>query len=359
MKYIDEYRDRSLIKGLVAKINAESTKPVRLMEVCGSHTMAIQKFGIPALLPEHVELLSGPGCPVCVTDIGYVDHAVALARRPDVILTTFGDMIRVPGSTSTLQSVRGEGAAVQVVYSSMEALKIAEKNPDKKVVFLGIGFETTTPTSAAAMQAAKNRNIDNFFVLSAHKLMKPAMTALIDDGVKIDGYICPGHVSIVTGTAMYEEISAAYKVGCVVTGFEPVDVLQGIDLLVSQFENGRPGVEIAYKRLVTAAGNTKAWDLMWEVFEPCTANWRGIGNIPESGMAPREAYAEFDAARMLPVEIEEPQEVKGCMCGAVLRGTHRPTACPLFGTRCTPEDPVGACMVSHEGACAAFYRYAG
>lgn len=359
MRFVDEFRDRDLIAALSRRIRDVSRSPITLMEVCGSHTLAVQKFGLPSLLPDTVNLISGPGCPVCVTDVRFIDRACALSERDEVIIASFGDMLRVPGSRTSLEAQRAAGRDIRIVYSTLEALKIAKENPERSVVFLGIGFETTTPTCAAAVLAAEAQGITNFSVQSAHKLMKPAMTGLIDDGVPINGYICPGHVSIVTGTQIYREITERYNVGCVVTGFEPVDVLQGVAMLVEQHERGEPQVEIAYRRLVTHEGNRKAWDTMLEVFEPCDSNWRGIGVIPESGLALRERFAAFDADRAFEVDSGPPVEPQGCLCGEVLKGLRKPNDCPLFGTACTPRKPVGACMVSSEGSCAIYHKHAG
>jgi len=359
MKYIDEYRDREKVSAMVRKIHEISTKPVVLMEVCGGHTWAIQKFGIPSLMPETIELVSGPGCPVCVTDRKFIDHAVALCRLPDVIITTYGDLIRVPGSSSSLNAEKSLGADVRMVYSILDALVIAEQNPDKKVVFLGVGFETTTPPSAAGLINARKQNLKNFFLLSSHKVMPPAMAALIDEGVRINGYLAPGHVSVITGTSIYEPIPANYGVGCVVSGFEPLDILQSIYMLVKQFEQQDFKVEIQYKRAVTPQGNKKAREAINEVFVARDDWWRGLGTLPLSGLGVNEKYAEFDAERMISVEIEPTKEDKGCICGEILKGLKKPGDCKLFGKVCTSANPVGACMVSHEGACNAHFRFGG
>ncbi len=357
MKYIDEYRDRELVMEISEQIKKISRREVRLMEVCGGHTMSIQKFGIPALLPPTVKLLSGPGCPVCVSSRRFIDHAVALSRQPGVIITTFGDLIRVPGSTSTLDGEKARGADIRMVYSILEAIELAIKNPDKKIIFLAIGFETTTPGTAAGILNASARNVDNFFVLSSHKIMPPAMSALIDEGVKIDGYIGPGHVSAITGSEMYREIAEKYRLGVVISGFEPVDLMRAIYMLVKQVEQTDQKVEIAYKRAVKPEGNPKARQMMDEVFELRDDWWRGLGILKKSGLKLREKYRRFDAEAMLAVEIEPTIEPKGCICGAVLKGIKSPKDCKLFGNVCTPVDPVGACMVSSEGACHAYYRY--
>jgi hydrogenase expression/formation protein HypD len=357
MKYIDEYRDKVLVGKLVDQIKKASTKPISLMEVCGGHTMSIQKFGIPSLLPPTIRLISGPGCPVCVSDRKYIDQAIAYARLDDVIIATYGDLIRVPGSTSTLDQEKANGADVRIVYSVLDALKIADANKDKKVVFLGIGFETTAPGSAAGILKAQMAGIWNFFVFSSHKIMPPAMEALIDEGVKLDGYIAPGHVSTITGISIYKNIPEKYKLGVVVAGFEPVDLLTAILMLVNQIEKNEPKVEIAYTRVVKPEGNIKAQQMMEDVFELRDDWWRGLGVLPNSGLKIRDKYAEFDAEVQIPVEVEPTREDKGCICGEILKGIKTPKDCKLFAKACTPENPVGACMVSHEGSCHAYYRY--
>jgi len=357
MKYIDEYRDKELVDKLVHQIRTISKKDIVLMEVCGGHTWAIQKFGIPSLMPANVRLISGPGCPVCVTDRRFLDHAIALSRIPDVIITTYGDLIRVPGSTSSLAGEKSKGADVRIVYSILDALKIAKENPSKKVVFLGVGFETTTPPSAAGLINAKKENLKNFFLLSSHKIMPPAMGALIDEGVAINGYIAPGHVSVITGTKIYEALPSKYHVGCVVCGFEPVDILQTIYMLIKQHEENDYKVEIQYRRAVTPEGNVKAQEAIQEVFSLRDEWWRGLGTLPNSGLGVNEKYADFDAERMIPVEVEPTREDKGCICGEILKGLKKPNDCKLFGKACTTSNPVGACMVSHEGACNAYFRF--
>ena len=357
MKYMDEYRDKRLVDQLVQRIRSLSHTPVQLMEVCGGHTMSIRKFGIPSLLPETVRLVSGPGCPVCVTGRHFIDKAIAFSRLSDVIITTFGDLIRVPGSTSSLEKEKAGGADIRIVYSVLDALQIALDHKDKQVVFLGIGFETTSPGSAAGIKKAAEMHIPNFFLYSSHKVMPPAMRALIHEGIAISGFIAPGHVSTITGTAMYEEFPATYGVGCVVSGFEPVDLLQSVLMLVEQIESGRPRVEIQYKRAVRPEGNPKALQLLHEVFEPQDDWWRGLGVLPGSGLRLKTAFEHFDAENGFTVDVEETREEKGCICGEVLKGLKQPGDCNLFGKACTPSDPVGACMVSNEGTCHAWYRY--
>jgi hydrogenase expression/formation protein HypD len=357
MKYIDEYRDKTLVAKLTGAIRAISKKKVALMEVCGGHTMAIHRYGIPSLLPGNIKLLSGPGCPVCVSSRQYIDKAVAYSRLPDAVVTTFGDLLRVPGSESSLEKEKARGADVRVVYSILDAIGIAEQHRDKKIIFLGIGFETTAPGSAAGILTAHAKNLDNFFLFSAHKVMPPAMKALIDEGIKIDGYIAPGHVSTITGSEMYREIPEKYGLGCVIAGFEPVDILQSIYMLVKQIETKTPRVEIQYRRAVKPEGNLRARALLEEVFTFRDDWWRGLGILPNSGLRLKEKYRSWDAEQMIPVTVAEARDEKGCLCGEVLKGLKIPTDCTLFGKACTPSDPVGACMVSNEGSCNAFYRY--
>ncbi|ALC18036.1 hydrogenase maturation protein HypD [Desulfuromonas soudanensis] len=361
MKYSAEFRDPALARGLLAAI-AETVAGYRgkmtLMEVCGTHTMAIYQHGIRALLPEGIRLISGPGCPVCVTPVGYVDHAIALARLPGTIVATFGDMVRVPGSSSTLLREKALGADVRIVYSPLDALTIAEHNRQQTVVFLGVGFETTAPTVAGSILEARRRGLDNYLVLAAHKTMPTPMAALASDPeLQVDGYLCPAHVSAVIGANAYLPLAKKHRVPCVVTGFEPLDVLQGVLMLARQVVTGEARVENQYSRYVKPDGNPRARAILDEVFAPCDARWRGIGEISGSGLKIRTAFAYFDAARQLCVTVEEPVEHGGCLCGEILKGKVRPKECPLFRTVCTPEDPVGACMVSSEGTCAAEYKY--
>ncbi len=348
--------NRDRIDALTSAIASESAGPVTLMEICGSHTMAISRFGIRSLLPETISLISGPGCPVCVTEIDYIDHAVALTRRPGTIVATYGDLLRVPGTTSSLAQERAAGADVRIVYSAMQVVELAEENPNYEVVFCGIGFETTTPPTAVLIQTAEKLGLGNVTVLVAHKTMKPAMYALLDAGVEIDGFICPGHVSVITGMDLYEDICRDYPVACTVTGFEADEILLGVLGLVNSIRTGRDRVRNAYPRAVKRAGNQKAQQIVDTVFEPSDARWRGLGTIPGSGLAIRERYATYDA-RKFDVDVEASVEPVGCRCGDILRGVCTPSDCPLFGSRCTPEDPVGACMVSSEGTCAAWYTY--
>jgi hydrogenase expression/formation protein HypD len=357
MKYIDEYRDKSLVLKLAGEIGRISRKPIALMEVCGGHTMSVQRFGLPSLLPENIRLLSGPGCPVCVSSRKFIDQAIAYSRLKEVIITTYGDLIRVPGSTSSLDREKAKGADIRIVFSAMDALAIARENPGKKVVFLGIGFETTAPASAAALIGAYQGNLKNFLLFSSHKIMPPAMAALVDEGVKIDGYIAPGHVSTITGTEIYRDIAEKYHLGCVITGFEPVDLMEAIMMLVRQIENNDQKVEIQYRRAVRPEGNAKAREMLGEVFELRDDWWRGLGILPFSGYGVNDKYAGFDAERMLQVDVEPTREDKGCICGEILKGLKNPKDCKLFAKGCTPQNPAGPCMVSNEGACQAYYRY--
>ncbi|MEX2602975.1 MAG: hydrogenase formation protein HypD [Gracilimonas sp.] len=357
MKYIQEFRDKELVSRLLPYIRQYNGPDVHFMEVCGGHTMAIQKFGIPALLPSNVHLVSGPGCPVCVTSQKYVDHAVALSRLEDVIITTYGDLIRVPGSTTSLEKEKSNGADIRMVYSTLEALSIARYNPGKKVIFLGIGFETTAPASAAALVKAKAESIRNFSILSAHKVMPPAMAAIVDEEVRIDGYLAPGHVSVITGSEIFSDICDKYHLPVVVSGFEPLDIIQSIYMLLKQIETQDIKVEIQYKRAVKQEGNLKARGFLDAVFTLRDDWWRGLGILPKSGLGISENYAEWDAEKLFTIEVEPTIEPKGCICGEVLKGIKRPKECKLYGTICTPANPVGTCMVSDEGACQASYRY--
>jgi len=330
------------------------------MEFCGGHTVTILRYGIRQVLPPAIEMVSGPGCPVCVTANADLDKAIALAQMPDVIITTFGDMLKVPGSHSSLQRIKADGADVRTVYSTIDALKIAEDNPTKRVVFLGIGFETTAPTIAASILQAEESGIENYYVLSIHKLCPPVIRAILDSGeVKLDGLICPGHVSTIIGSHPWEFIARDYGIPCAVSGFEPLDILQCIDMLVSQVENGEAKVEIAYRRGVRPEGNQVALRLMKQVLEPCPAQWRGMGEVLASGLRLRKEFQRFDAEFAFEINPGATHEPKGCICGEVLRGVKTPLDCPLFGRACTPESPVGPCMVSAEGSCSAHYLYGG
>lgn len=333
-------------------------RPVRLMEVCGTHTVAIFRHGIRDLLPGGVMLLSGPGCPVCVTSIRDVDTAVELSCREDVILATFGDMMRVPGSKKSLFDAKAEGGDIRVVYSPLDALRMAQKEKGKKVVFFATGFETTAPSVAATVIEAERLGIDNFYIYPVHKTVPPALRALLDsEDVKVDGFILPGHVCTITGIVPYEFIASDYCKPAVVTGFDAVDILSGIAMILQQISTGMAEVGIQYSKAVKREGNPKAMAVMAECFEAGDAVWRGIGMIPGSGLSLREKYRGRDIRAVCNPEVPEANEPKACSCGEVLRGIKVPTDCALFGKSCTPEKPVGACMVSSEGSCAAYYKY--
>lgn len=331
--------------------------PVSVMEVCGTHTVSIMRSGIRSLLPENVHLLSGPGCPVCVTCQGYIDAAIALARQKDIAVCTYGDMVRVPGTESSLAAERSRGGDIRVVYSAHDAVEYAANEPQKQVVFLAVGFETTAPATAAAVLDAQNRGLDNFFILNGHKRVIPALDALLTGGAaKIDAFLCPGHVSIIIGSRAYEPIARRYHKPCVIAGFEPEPILRAITEAVRRCYDGDGAVCSTYP-VVRKNGNPVALELIERVFEPCEAVWRSIGRIGQSGMALREAYASVDAAQRFGLDTETDPMIPGCMCGEVIQGLARPVECALFGTLCTPLSPHGPCMVSSEGSCAAWYKY--
>ena len=358
LKHAAEYRDPEISRKLVQRIRRLSRRKVRLMEVCGTHTMSIFRAGIRALLPERIHLLSGPGCPVCVTAQSEIDAFITLAGMEGVTVATFGDLIRVPGSRSSLQEARAAGADVRTVYSTFDALDIARRHPEGRVVFLGVGFETTAPTVAAALVAAAQAGLTNFKVFCAHKLVPPALAALMETpGVQVDGFMLPGHVSVVIGADAYRPVLEKYGIPGVVAGFEPADILQAVALLVQQIEGGRAQLENAYPRAVTGQGNAKARQMMAEVFETVDARWRGIGVIPGSGLRIRDRYAAFDARKTFDIALPDSETPTGCACGDILTGRKTPPDCPLYKTKCTPDDPVGPCMVSSEGTCAAYFRY--
>ncbi len=358
MKELVGFQDPVLVERLLERVRALVDRPVRIMEVCGTHTMEIFRTGLRSLLPGEITLLSGPGCPVCVTAQGEIDAFVDASLRDGVILATFGDLMRVPGTRGSLQEARAEGADVRVVYSSLDALELARRNPGREVVFCGVGFETTAPTVAGALLAARAGNLENFTVFCAHKLVPPALSALLGSGeVQVDGLLCPGHVSVIIGEEAYRPVAERFSVPCVITGFEPVDILQGILRVLEQVRTGRAVVDNAYGRAVSPEGNLKARELMGRVFRVGRARWRGLGSLEESGFLLEEAYAGFDAGVRHAVEIADAPEPAGCACGSVLTGRVLPPDCKLFRTSCTPEHPVGPCMVSSEGTCAAYYRY--
>jgi len=342
------------IRELMRKIG----RPVRLMEVCGTHTVAIFSHGIRSMLDGGIALLSGPGCPVCVTSIRDVDTAIAIAKTDGVILATFGDMMRVPGDKKNLLEAKAEGADIRIVYSPLDALKIAEANPQKKVVFFATGFETTSPSVAGTILEAERRRVPNFYIYSVHKTVPPALKALLCSGeVKVDGFILPGHVSTVIGTGPYSFLADEYKKPSVVTGFDGPDILAGIAMILKQIASSRPEVEIQYSRVVRPEGNPRAVAVLADLFEPEDAEWRGIGVIPGSGLRLREKYSHREIRNVLSIEVPAGKEPKACSCGEILKGIKMPHECLLFGKACTPENPVGACMVSSEGSCAAYYKY--
>lgn len=352
------FKDPALARGLIESIQALAPESATLMEVCGTHTVAIARNGIRGLMPEGTRLASGPGCPVCVTSNHDIDKVIALARVPEVTIATFGDMTRVPGSTSSLLAEQAAGRSVEIVYSPLDALRLAQENPDRQIVFVGVGFETTTPLVAMAIKRAKAMGLANFTVYGAHKNMPGALEVIINDpALKLDALILPGHVSTIIGAEPYRFLAEKYGIPGVITGFEPVDVLQGIAMIMRQLHEGRAEIEIAYARGVMPEGNSVALAAIDEVFETCSATWRGLGEIPGSGYRIREEFADFDAMRRFQPDVEEVREHKGCRCGDVLRGIMAPSECPLFRKVCTPENPVGPCMVSSEGSCAAYYRY--
>jgi len=358
MDHRTEYQDQELCAGLVDKIRTLGRSPARLMEVCGTHTMSIARHGLKYLLPPTVRLLSGPGCPVCVTSQEDIDRFVKLAGLPGVTVATFGDLLRVPGTKSSLERERAKGADVRVVGSVMDGLDLARDLPGQEVVFLGVGFETTAPTVAAAVLEAQRLQLTNFSVLALHKLIMPALKSLLGAGrLNLDGLLCPGHVSVVIGSAAYRPLALEFGLPCVVAGFEPADILQGVLMLLAQKEEGRAQVEVAYRRAVKPKGNATARELMDQVFRPAPALWRGLGPIRASGLEFKESWAGFDAARRFDLEVEEAETPPGCLCGQVLLGEVEPADCPLFGRGCTPSNPVGPCMVSGEGTCAALHRY--
>lgn len=357
MKYIDEFRDKRLILKAAAKIrrSALSKRVFTIMEVCGTHTMAIMRFGLRDILPVNIKLVSGPGCPVCVTPNSFLDKAIALADMKDVILATFGDMMKVPGSYSSLEKEKAKGADIRVVYSATDALELARRNPSKEVVFLGIGFETTAPTVASSILTAKRERLKNFAVLCGHKTMPQALKALAGDkALSVDGFLLPGHVSVVTGSRPYGFLSRTYKKRCAIAGFEPLDILEAISMLLTE---ERPGVGVEYTRLITPGGNRIAQKAMRKVFEKASSDWRGIGSIKGSGLKMRRPFRAFDADKKFSVKVRPAKENKACICGDVLKGLKAPPECVLFGKACTPEHPVGACMVSSEGTCAAYFKY--
>ena len=358
MKYIDEYRNEADTQKLIAAIQRTITRAWTIMEICGGQTHTLVKFGIDRLLPEQVTLVHGPGCPVCVTPLELIYKAIAIARRPDVIFTSFGDMLRVPGSRDDLLSVKAQGGDVRIVYSPLDAVKLAQKNPDRQVVFFAVGFETTAPSNAMAVWQARQLGLQNFSILCSHVLVPPAMEAILGaPGNRVQGFLAAGHVCTVMGYWEYEPIAAKYHVPIVVTGFEPLDLVQGIYMALKALEEGRIGVENQYARAVTREGNVPAQKLVQQVFQVTDRKWRGIGNIPRGGYRLRDEFAAFDAELRFDVAAIAAQESPLCIAGEILRGLKKPHDCSAFGKQCTPEHPLGAPMVSAEGACAAYYQY--
>ena len=359
MRFVDEYRDQAAAQRYLELIARTVTRPWTLMEICGGQTHTFVKSGVDRMLPESLTLVHGPGCPVCVTPLERIDRALAIAARPEVIFTSFGDMLRVPGSAADLLSVKARGGDVRMVYSPLDAVALARKHPDRQVVFFAVGFETTAPANAMAVWQADKLGLANFTILSSHVLVPPAMEAILGSpATRVQGFLAAGHVCAVMGYEEYEPIAARHRVPIVVTGFEPLDLLQGVYLAVRALEEGRVGVENQYARAVTREGNRPAQALMRQVFEVCDRAWRGIGVIPASGLALRPAYARFDAAQRFDVGAISPRESPLCIAGRIMQGLAKPHQCSAFGTLCTPEHPLGAPMVSSEGACAAYYQYA-
>jgi hydrogenase expression/formation protein HypD len=358
MKYVDEYRSPEVAEKIVGEIRRTVTRPWVIMEVCGGQTHSIVKYGLDRLLPAEVELVHGPGCPVCVTPLDMIDRAHAVARHPDVIFCSFGDMLRVPGSAGDLFQARAAGAKIQVVYSPLDCLKIAQSNPDKRVVFFAIGFETTAPANAMSVWQAKALGITNYSILVSHVTVPPSLAAILQSPLnRVQGFLGPGHVCAVMGYREYEPVAARYKVPVVITGFEPLDLLEGVLMTVRQLEQGRAEVENQYARAVTRDGNVEAQKMIARVFDVADRNWRGIGSIPKSGYKLSYEYRDYDADRIFQVGNINTKESEICISGQVLRGLKKPSQCPAFGSQCTPQTPLGATMVSAEGACAAYYSY--
>ena len=358
MKYIDEYRDEATAQRFVQLIERTVTRPWTLMEICGGQTHTLIKFGIDRMLPDAVTLVHGPGCPVCVTPLEQIDRAIAIAQRPAVIFTSFGDMLRVPGSSTDLLSIKASGGDVRMVYSPLDAVKLAQKHPDREVVFFAVGFETTAPANAAAVWQAHHLGLTNFSILSSHVLVPPAMAAILGSPLNlVQGFLAAGHVCAVMGYWEYEPLAEQYRTPMVVTGFEPLDLLEGIYTTLVMLEEGRWGVENQYARAVTRTGNQPAQKILQQIFQVCDRAWRGIGVIPASGLALRPQYAAFDAEQRFAVTTITAQESPICIAGQIMQGLKKPHECSAFGSRCTPEHPLGAPMVSSEGACAAYYQY--
>lgn len=358
MRFIDEYRDADAVHGFARAIAAITTRPWNIMEICGGQTHSIVKFGLDSLLPEQISLIHGPGCPVCVTPVHMIDRAIEIAQRPEVTFCSFGDMLRVPGSSLDLLRVKAAGGDVRIVYSPLDAVKLAQAHPEREVVFFAVGFETTAPANAMAAYQAKRLGIRNFSLLVSHVLVPPAIEAILSSpSNRVQAFLAAGHVCTVMGTSEYEPLAERFRTPIVVTGFEPVDILQGVYLCVKQLEEGRAEVENQYARSVRPEGNREAMRIVGEVFRVVPRRWRGIGEIPQSGLGLADEYADFDAERRFRSELTETEEPTECISGLVLQGVKKPHECPAFGTRCTPESPLGAPMVSTEGACSAYYSY--
>lgn len=358
MKFISEYRDPEKISQILTSINSISQNKINIMEICGGHTMVIKKNGLDKLVSNNISFLSGPGCPVCVTAINEIDKLLYLASLDNVCICTFGDLFKVPGSFSSLLQEKANGHDIRIVYSVHDALRFAEQEQDKDFIFAGIGFETTIPTTAAAVLEAKQKNIKNFYLYSMHKTVPPAMKAILSDPEnQINAFILPGHVSTIIGCQAYTFLEEEYKIPSCITGFEPLDILGAIHILVNLFEHGQTAVKNFYARLVNENGNQKACEIMYEVYEPCDASWRGLGIIINSGLKIKKTLADFDAEKKFPLPEIISKEYKGCICGEILKGKKKPLDCSLFQKVCTPDDPKGACMVSSEGVCAAWYLY--
>jgi hydrogenase expression/formation protein HypD len=358
--YIDEFRNSKATKVLVEKIQKYDGSQLKIMEVCGTHTMAISRFGIRNILPDNIKLISGPGCPVCVTPSYYINSALELSENKDVIILTFGDMMRIPNDGISLLHKKAEGADIRIIYSPLDSIKIAKDNTKKNIVLLSVGFETTTPIIALTIDKAKEENLKNLYVLTSNKTIPEALKVIASDKeIGIDAFLYPGHVSTIIGTRMYKDLLEDFDVPGVIAGFEPLDILSGIDLIIENFKNGRKIFANNYSRVVKDDGNKIAIDMMYKIFEPCDDVWRGIGNIAMSGLTIREGYSEFDAKIKFNLKIELTDEPKGCLCGEILKGKKLPNECTLYGKKCTPQNPVGSCMVSSEGTCAAYYKYEG
>ncbi len=358
MRLSSAFRESELARTIAANIEKATTRPCNLMEFCGTHTVAIFRHGLRTLLPLNLNLVSGPGCPVCVTSKADIDRILYLADLPGTIITTYGDMMKVPGSGMSLSDKRARGADVRVVYSITDAVEVARANPASRVVFNAVGFETTAPSTAAVIRNAREEKIGNFHILSIHKVTPPVVGALLEGGTAVDGFLCPGHVCSIIGSRPFEPVAGEWGKPCVIAGFEPADVLQGLLMLVRQLEEGESRVEIEYTRGVKPEGNLNALAVMDEVFRRVPSEWRGIGEVQATGLKLREEFAAFDAERFIDREIQSEPDPPGCQCGEVLRGEIKPTECALFGTACSPESPVGPCMVSSEGSCATYYQYA-